>query len=631
MAATKALAAVNTAQGRVTLPQGAKTLTAQDAVQAASMIGTGENALPRNPMDSRVAFGPATPLYPRPLDPNGPWGRPEPRRTEYQISWNLQLSNLRAVPWEVLRSAADQCDVVRRCIDIRKAGIQEQAWDIALTPEATAKLMQADDSIKSPEKAQMIGRKKYQPIIDRIRAFLEEPDAQNGEDWSTWIGNVLEERYVWDALSIWPVFQTRRQYLSQQPVAFRVLDGSTIKPLLDEYGNRPAPPFPAFQQILYGFPRGEFVAAPDPDGEFAADQLFYAPSDVRSGGTWPYGCSATEKALPAATLWIERQRWWREEWESGVVGRADVKTDATFNNPADRQQQEALLNSEMSGDTRRRQQYKLWPMGFEPTYPPQLAEKYKPDLDEFLIKQIGSKFSVMPTQLGIVPSAYGILGRGTEPGEQDISETEGDSPLQESLIDLVNKLCRRYLGMPKDLTLTFTGGGIDEDAQVRAQTDQVLINSAQKTVNDIRAENGDSLYEFPEANMPFINTATGPVFLEGASEPEPVPVIGPDGQPVAPPAAKKTGAAGGKPAIDGKKPAPKDQPTNAEVRVHKAAEAECFLTFTRNRQGKGWRDFEFTAVTPSLAKALNSAGSRGDLEAIKVLSALTDNGETPDA
>ena len=89
-----------------------------------------------------MAFGPARRCF-RVRSTHGPWGRPEPRRTEYQIAWNLQLSNLRAVPWEVLRAAADQCDVVRRCIDIRKAGIQEQAWDIALTPEATARLMQA--------------------------------------------------------------------------------------------------------------------------------------------------------------------------------------------------------------------------------------------------------------------------------------------------------------------------------------------------------------------------------------------------------------------------------------------------------------------------------------------------------
>ena len=210
-AVEKALSVV-TAQGRVGLPAGTQTMTADQARQTQLSVGVQENPLPRNPMDSRVSFGPATPLLPRPIDPQGPWGRPEPRRTEYQIAWNLQLSNLRAVPWEVLRAAADQCDVVRRCIDIRKAGIQEQAWDIALTPEATARLMQQDDTIKSPQKAQMIGRTKYQPIIDRIREFLEEPDAQNGEDWSTWIGNVLEERYVWDALSIWPVFQTRRQY-----------------------------------------------------------------------------------------------------------------------------------------------------------------------------------------------------------------------------------------------------------------------------------------------------------------------------------------------------------------------------------------------------------------------------------
>ena len=156
------------------------------------------------------------------------------------------------------------------------------------------------------------------------------------------------------------------------------------------------------------------------------------------------------------------------------------------------------------------------------------------------------------------------------------------------MIDVVNKLCRRYLGMPKDLTLTFTGGGIDEDAQVRALTNQVMIYSGQKTLNDIRAENGDSLYEFPEANMPFINTASGPDFLEGSSIPDPVPAMGPDGQPVPPkvgpdgkPVPPKPGEKpGAKPAAapTASKPAGADTPTGKETHVQKA-EMGAFLTF----------------------------------------------------
>jgi len=623
----KAIAAISTPQGRQLLPQGTQTMTAQQAIHAAQTVGLLENPLPRNPMDARVPFGPATPLLPRPVDPNGPWGRPEPRRTEYPIAWNLQLTQHRAVPFELLKAAADQCDVVRRCIDIRKNALQEQDWDIALTATATAALMAADDTVKSPQKAQSIGRQKFSGVIDRIRDFLEEPDVQNGEHWSAWLGNLLEEHMVWDALSVYPVFDTVGSMVrGGMPRAFRILDGSTIKPLLDEYGNRPLPPYPAFQQILYGFPRGEFVAAPDPDAEFSADQLFYAPRDLRSSACWPYGSSPTEKSLPAADLWMRRQQWLAAEYDAGVIGRANVIVDQTFTE-ADRQQQESELNARMSGNTKQRQQYKLWPK-VEFDYPPSIEQRYKTDYDEFLIKQIGSKFAVMPTQLGIVPNAYGVLGRGTEPGEQDISETLGDGPLEEWVIDVVNALCRRYLGMPKELTLTFTGGGIDEDAQVRAETNQVKLFSGQKTLNDIRAEEGDSLYEFPEADMPFINTASGPDFLEGASIPDPVPVMGPDGKPVPPKVGPDGKPVAPKPVA---KPAPRDAATKKEAHLQKAEEADQFLTFARNRQGKAWRDFQFSTVTPSLAKALNAAGQRGDLEAIKAMAATFPNGETTDA
>ena len=34
----------------------------------------------------------------------------------------------------------------------------------------------------------------------------------------------------------------------------QILDGSTIKPLIDDRGMRPMTPYPAYQQILYGFP-----------------------------------------------------------------------------------------------------------------------------------------------------------------------------------------------------------------------------------------------------------------------------------------------------------------------------------------------------------------------------------------
>ncbi|MGB6771204.1 MAG: phage portal protein [Candidatus Dormiibacterota bacterium] len=588
------------------LPAGTTTMTLtqeQARALANGNLMSPTQLLPRNPADAVANFGPSQPLPSQPLDPLQVWGRPLPRRSEYPVAWNLQLKPQRIVPFEILKACADQCDVVRRCIDIRKQALQEQDWDIALTASATAQLMANDDSIKSPVKAQAMGRVQYADVIERIRAFLEEPDPINHLSWTEWLGNLLEEHFVYDALSVYPW----RAY-GGDVVALVILDGATIKPLLDEYGNTPQPPYPAFQQILYGYPRGEFQAAPNPDAEFLSDQLFYRPRDRRSGT--PYGCSPTEKALPMADLWLKRQAWMRDEWAAGVQPRVILKTNAPMQ-PSDRQQHEASMNDEMSGDGKARHRWKVLPEGFDPILLGEMAEKYKSDYDEFLVQQIGSKFAVMPTQLGIIP-ARGWTGGATEAaGQNDISETLGDGPLEEWVIDVVNAVCRLYLGMPKELTLTFTGGGIDEDALVKAQTQVALTGAGLRTLNDVRAENGDSLYTFPEADMPFIQTASGPDFLPGSSI-QPAPA-GPDSKP--PPAAPRLGREA-------------DSPTRSEVR--KAAEIDQFRTFAAKRAGKTWRDFEFASVTPSMASALNSAGQRGDLHAIKVLTA-TAEGTIPKA
>ncbi len=592
----------------------AGTLTMQQARAQSEGYGTTKplaTPLPRDPRDAMTPFGPSTPLTPTPIDAPGPWGRPEPRRTEYDPTWNLQIgAERRTTPWTLLREMADTCDPIRRCIDIRKHSIQEKDWDIALTTVATQQMMRDDVNLRSQQRAQLVGREKFGPQIARIREALEEPDRENHMSWTEWTGNAFEEHFVWDALAVYPVLTYGRQWHS-----FRIIDGSTIKPLRDVYGNTPSAPFPAFQQILYGFPRGEFQASENPEKVFLHDQLFYRPRDRRS---WtPYGSSPVEKALQLGYLWLRRMEWLREEFHAGSLPRAALEADKTWTDPAERVREEALLNESLSGDTRRRVQWTLFPAGFKPIFPPQLEQIYKPDLDQFIVAQIGSRFAVMPTQLGIIPNE-GLFGRSIQPGEQDIDETEGDGPLEEWFVDLVNALARAYLGMPRELTLIFTGGGVEEDDAARATTDATRMNSAAKTVNQVRSDNGDDPYELPEANEPFVMGATGPVFLRGLLEQQ-------DQK------AQQAQAMAGKPSpsTPGAKDnsGPQRSAPGAKGDAEKTAAAEdeisAFMTFARRRAGgrRGWHDFEFAAVPGSLAKALNTAGQLGDLEACKVLAA----------
>jgi hypothetical protein len=471
--------------------------------------------MPRPAETFGAVLSPGTPLLPAPLDRVDPaTGRAAPRRWEAPVSWNLDLTT-RRTPWQVLKALADQCDIIHRCIEIRCAEVTGLDWDFTLSDHAVSQIM-ADQNV-GHAKAAALGRDKYGAEIDRLKEFFEQPAV--GYTFAEWMGEILWNHYVFDAVAVYPECN-----LAGQVTSLMVVDGSTIKPLLDNRGMRPRSPAPAYQQILWGFPRGEWSET-DPDmvdGEFQptgqgriSDQLGYF---VRNRRTWdPYGFSTVEECIPAATLYLGRQRWLVAEYSEGSTPetwmRSDLQAEGN-NGPAALAAYERVLNDMLSGNTGERKRIKLLPAGFVPEQMKQIDERYKQEYDEFVIKQVGSKFGVAPTQLGIIPRT-GLGGRGQQQGEQDQAETMSRTPTEEWLVDVLNQLCRRFLGSTRQITVTFNGGQSSADALNDAKTSQVKLSSGQTTLNDVAGELGRPLYDMPEADEPMIITATGPVFLRG--------------------------------------------------------------------------------------------------------------------
>jgi hypothetical protein len=125
--------------------------------------------------------------------------------------------------------------------------------------------------------------------IVRCTRFWEQPDPGQDESFGDWLSASSSK----STSSSTPSRSTRGAPTAADLYALEILDGSTIKPLRDYRGGRPAPPNPAFQQILWGFPRGEFIADTDGDGNvvdaYPADQLIYKRRNVRAHT--PYGYS----------------------------------------------------------------------------------------------------------------------------------------------------------------------------------------------------------------------------------------------------------------------------------------------------------------------------------------------------
>jgi len=479
------------------LPSGATTLSPAQIQAMQNIPQSGMRAVPleRDIQDAIVPFPAATPLIPALINAPRDDGRADPRKYEYPVAWNLQLTEQRAIPFKLLREVADQADIVRKCIEIVKATVAGMEWDITMTDSAVRRVMEEQELGQTL--AAKVARDALQPEMTRAKDFWISPDRMNGMSFQEWIMMALEEMLVLDALSIYP----NRTQDNKDLHSLEILDGSTIKPLLNQRGSRPLPPHPAFQQILWGFPRGEFTASADSNGEFTQDDLVYAPRTRRTNT--PYGYSPVERCLTLVDLYMKRLQWLRTEFTDGVAPDVMMQTDASFgSNPELLRGYEQVFNDALAGNLEQRRRMRILPSGMNPIFPPASDKKHSSEFDNWLIQQICGHFGVLPTQLGM--TASGALGEtGHQQGEASTAENIGMRPLIMWLEDLLNQLSYRFLDMPKDLRFQFSDG-TEADEMAQTSRRQMEFFSGLKPLNEVRSEMGLPLFSFPEADQPLV-------------------------------------------------------------------------------------------------------------------------------
>lgn len=471
----------------------------------------GFNALPR--LDPQVAFGPGLPLIPAAIDPvRRDSGRPEPRFTDYPVSSNLPGVTDRLVPWKVLRDAAAAGGIPRRCIQIRKDEITTLNWAITVTKTAVARA-QAESPHSSRSDIEADLAKRLGPEIARCSAFWERPDPGQDEDWTDWIGKLLEEHLVLDAVAIYP----RRTY-GGDLYAMEVLDGSTIKVLRDYRGGKPLPPSPSYQQMLWGFPRGEYVADVDTDGKilnaYAPDTLIYKRRNVRTETL--YGHSAVEQCLEDLDVWLRRRSWIRAEFTEGTIPSGLLRNTAANGwTPQQVLEYETALNDAWSGQTLERHRMRILPPGFELESVPDVAERYKPEYDLFLLKQLAAHFATTIAELNFTEPG-GLGSSGYHEGQADIKERSATMPTYRWIQGLITGISRRHLRMPPELEFRILGLEQEDEAAADAVA-QEQVAGGRMTLNEDRDRLGKPRYAFAEADMPMLMTQRGIVFIEGAS------------------------------------------------------------------------------------------------------------------
>ena len=591
------------------LPAGAVTLTeTQMRLNALNQLAQNygnSTPLPRNPWLAGVPFGPGSPITPGAINPVREDGRPDPRRYEFQVAQNINITETRLVPFKTLRASADQIDILRRCIEVIKNKVTGLDWDITLGTDASEKIAATagGDHVRAMAKA----REKYTDEINRMRQFWENPDRANGLTFADWLMIALEEILVVDAWAIWP-----QRAVGGDLYGLQILDGATIKPLLDDRGMRPMPPNAAFQQILYGFPRAEFTANdddPKADGEFTSDDLQYLVRNRRT--TSVYGFSPTERALPLADIYLRRQQWIRAEYTDGVLPELMFTTDENWGtNPDLLRAYENIFNDDLAGQTQQRKRLRLLPAGMTPVQFEAYGEKFKDTLDDYLITSICGHYGVQPAEIGFSPKG-GLGGAGFEEGRAESAEAIGTQPLVNWISKMLTNISYTYLGMPRELEFKLmTSKRLDNESNARKS--QIEVTSGGKTINERRSELGLPLLDTPQADMPILQ-AGGSTFL-----------FSPDG-------IIDAATAAGAPALEGPnatpiKPVtqigqkPKEEPgvkEEEEIDNETKAEVKAFMKWAN--KGKRARLFEFKALDPIVGDALNRCAYEGDLESARAL------------
>ena len=589
----------NSGYARSTPAQPYETMGGQGVIQV-----TGEaQAMRRWGQDFGAIMGPAAPLLPAPLDPvQDDSGRAIPRKYEYQVATNLNLTQVE-VPFQVLRSLTEQCDIIHRCIEIRISEIVKQRWSFALSDDAIATIMEEDNV--SHAKASKIGRERHGEEILRLTQFFENPYVHNDRGFTEWMTELLWQHFSFDQVCIYPRYNFKKKL-----IGLDIIDAPTIKLLLDNRGDIPYPPAPAFQQILWGFPRGEFTASPESDGEFytgpgKGDQFLTDQLSVfiKNRRTWsPYGFSAVEECIPAATLYLERQTWMRDEYQAGSTPKTWMETNSQEMDHLKLAAFERVLNDKLQGSSQERHRVKVLPEGFHPVEMKSIAADYKSDYDEFIIKRIASAFGVAPSQLGVIARAGLGGGKGSQEGESDNAETVSKKPMENFIVEVINSLCRRYLESDRNITFVLDDGQSGKGADEQAKSFQTSLNSGFLTLNDVRGEIGMPLFDMPEADEPMIVAGSTIQFLKGMLETDGTgETVGQKENPLDEMSEGNDDVSGIEPAIS--EGMPEDDEQSGVAEEAKSAEARAYKRFVSKPRA---RDFVFQFHTPDEAETLKA-------------------------
>lgn len=422
-------------------------------------------------------FGPLNPLNPiAPPDVKG-------RILDYPSGYNLNIRPraYNSITFDMLRAFADRYDLLRLLIETRKDQMSRLSWNIVPRDK---KLNQRGATVPDDLQAR----------IQKIYDFFLMPDQENF--WGDWLRLLLEDLFVIDAPTIY-----RRRTYGGELYALQPLDGGTIKRVIDNWGNTPEPPAPAYQQVLKGYPAVDYTS----------EELIYRPRVRRTNQI--YGYSPVEQIVMTINIGMRRQAWQLESFTEGNVPEALIGTPDTWTPDQVRQFQD-WFDSMLQGNTGERRRARFVPGDVAKSYVPTKPSELFGQAEEWLIRVMCFAFNISPQPF------VQMMNRATSETAQETAALDGLAPIQNWVKGLMDYLLIKDFKSPD---LEFKWQEEDElDPDKKSQIIDREQAAGRLTFNEARKEQGLDPINHPNADRPMFKAADGwkPIFLTPEEEAE---------------------------------------------------------------------------------------------------------------
>lgn len=392
-----------------------------------------EVALRRQGIDWVEPFAPG-----RPLTPYYGYNR-RLRQQDYRVGRNITTDTRPdRLPFSLLKQLNEGYDIASICI--RHLISDMRAMKLSFGP--------MDDYDGDVSKEILV-----------VKQFLRKPDGNR--PLPIWLAQWMMDNLRYDAGCLY-----RERNAAGKLVALKVVDGTTVAPIVDYFGDRPIPPAPFLQQFVQGIPWDWATT----------DDVIYEPH-------WPlpespYGVAPAETIMLNANTDVRLQLFFLQFFTAGVVPEMLIEAPAEMTDPdAVAELQEDWDNFYESNQTGRHGAHWV-PAGSKPH--PYKPDKFDPNLAEYVMRRSVAAFGLVPQDLGFTET----VNRSTADAQADTQFRISTLPNTEIYEAILNMVIQDDLGMPVEIN--FDTGREKKDRLMEAQAHKIYVDMAAESPDEVR-------------------------------------------------------------------------------------------------------------------------------------------------